>query len=377
MQMQMQMQMQRHLQKAAVVTVLLVVAAFPLVISSAGVPARAESSASRRRVSWWWDGRPSRMPNASALISFARAHRDTCDSVLLNCGVGVQSDGTIGGNFSKACGAASAGLAALGVDVELWLGETDSTAGMRMLFEKTAEAESALVALTKQHNLRGINFDLEPKNGSTADDAVAYGKFLAAMRESLAAVGARTTADAATWTPLLSDIGAWQGAVDRVMWMTTYYASSEKQWYYKLFPTLNESTISREKIGGGLACFKDDRTAGWADSAASASYRLCWMANLSVPEVAFFRIDVERNWPDDRWWEPLRNYASGKPCAAGAAPEPCPKPFTSYDSSGCCTLHTSPSCGEECAEDACKRLHWSWKKVDYRHHPYTCCPPAL
>ena len=173
---------------------------------------------------------------------------------------------------------------------------------------------------------------------------------------------------------LLSDIGAWQGALTSDV-NTTYYASRRSSGT-KLFSTLNESTISREKIGGGLACFKDDRTVGWADPVRPQAQTLL-MANLSVPEVAFFRIDVERNWPDDRWWEPLRNYASGKPCAAGAAPEPCPKPFTSYDSSGCCTLHTSPSCGEECAEDACKRLHWSWKKVDYRHHPYTCCPPAL
>ena len=63
-------------------------------------------------------------------------------SVLLNCGVGVQSDGTIGG-FSEACGAASAGLAALGVDVELWLGETDSTAGMRICLRRRLKQKCA------------------------------------------------------------------------------------------------------------------------------------------------------------------------------------------------------------------------------------------
>jgi hypothetical protein len=346
------------------------------------VLALAQPSVSARKVSWWWDGRPSRAPNASALLSFVSAHRDIVSSVMLNCGVQVQDNGTISGAVSSACVTAIKGLRSINVGAELWLGEQDSIDAARRLFAQPQRAQASLTQVIKKFGLSGINFDLEPAK-SNASDAAAYAAFFRTIRPALNAAGARITVDAALWTTMLAQMGEYSNEVDRVLYMHTYYAGSLEEWLEFLQPVLDEEAVARDKLGAGLAIFHDTRTVGWADTAEAAKERLCWLENQSVPEVAMFRIDrsPSRRWPDEFWIAPLQAYVSGQACAPGPAPTGgCPPEWTGPDSSGCCTLHSSPSCGKSCAQATCEhgwKPGWWWKPEDYRHHPYTCCPPNI
>ena len=113
-----------------------------------------------RRVSWWWDGRSSQS-NATALLSFVAQNDGIVSSVMLNCGYGVQADGTLSGEVSTACAVAIRGLRKLNVGAELWLGEQDSLNAAHRLFASPTLAAATLAKTIKAHSLAGINFDLE------------------------------------------------------------------------------------------------------------------------------------------------------------------------------------------------------------------------
>ena len=179
---------------------------------------------------------------------------------------------------------------------------------------------------------------------------------------------------------MLAQMGAYEDAVDRVLYMHSYYAGSLEEWLEYLRPVLDEHTLPRSKLGAGLAIFHDARTAGWADTAEAAKERLCWLSNQSVPEVALFRIlhDADHEWPDPFWIDPLHAYASGSACDPGPAPTGhCPPEWMGPNQDGCCVRSSSPACREDCAKDECTHYKegWWWKPEDYHHHPYTCCPP--
>lgn len=330
-----------------------------------------------RSVSWWWYGTGSNA-NATALLSFVAQNKDIVSSVMLYCGFGVRHDGTIGGNLSEPCVQAIPGLRQQGVGVELWLGEEDSLDAVKRLFASPQRAATALAAAVKTHGLSGINVDLEA-HSSNAYDAAAFGTFLRAIRPAVNAAGARLTVDVAPFTSLLADMGAYQDAVDRVLYMHTYFAGSLREWTEYLQPALNESSLPRSKLGAGLAVYRDSKTAGWADTAAAASERLCYLENASVTEVDLFRIDVSFKWPDDFWLAPLRAFASGQACAPPPLPkDSCPPGWIGPDSQGCCDISASSGCSEACAKKDCASFDagsWWWKPLDYHHHPFTCCPP--
>ena len=143
-----------------------------------------------RRVSFWWDGRDRREPDAGQFLSWVKAHASIVDSVMFNCGTRLLDDGSIGGGVSDACLSGMAGCRELGVGVELWLGESRNLTAQRAMFARWEATAGALVDLVRTHELQGINFDLEP-HGSVAADAERYARFLSRVKPRLNAAGAR------------------------------------------------------------------------------------------------------------------------------------------------------------------------------------------
>lgn len=54
----------------------------------------------------------------------------------------------------------------------------------------------------------------------------------------------------------------------------------------------------------------------------------------------------------------------------------CPPGWTGPQAEGCCLRRWAPDCADTCAADKCNRASgiWEFKWVDFRTHPYMCCP---
>jgi hypothetical protein len=65
---------------------------------------------------------------------------------------------------------------------------------------------------------------------------------------------------------------------------------------------------------------------------------------------------------------------AAEPPPAGA--KPCPPAWTGPQARGCCTKRWSPTCASDCASLQCRNAGatWDFKWLDFRVHPYTCCP---
>jgi hypothetical protein len=270
------------------------------------------------------------------------------------------------------------GLRALGVEVELWLGESDDVEVQRRLFQRAPEAAAAISALVREYDLAGVNFDVESSKGVTAADGEAYAAFLGQMRR--AAGGARLTVDSAPFSLMMRNVTALAGATDRVLYMHTYMAPSLRGWLANLDLATAQAPPAGGKLAAGLAGFKDARTQGWSDTAESAQERLCWLMHLDMPEVAVFRISENDGWPLAHWEEPLQRFAAGEDCEPGPRPEPCPAGWEATRNPGeteCCSRKRSRGCGEACARAQCAaHPGWKWRPEDFKVHPYTCCPAA-
>jgi hypothetical protein len=55
---------------------------------------------------------------------------------------------------------------------------------------------------------------------------------------------------------------------------------------------------------------------------------------------------------------------------------PCPRGWAGPQAGGCCTKRWSPSCAAQCAAVECggSGPKWNFRWLDFRVHPYTCCP---
>ena len=128
-----------------------------------GAAATAAAPApSGRRVGWWWDA-PSdpEDPSVAALIEFCGKHTSIVSSVLMRCGP-TTLNGTVRGELMPSCAKAIPALAELGVESELWLGETDSSDSALKLWDSPDATVKALTALGAAHpGIKGFNFDLE------------------------------------------------------------------------------------------------------------------------------------------------------------------------------------------------------------------------
>ena len=299
--------------------VLLLVLAAAAAGGAGGAAAPAGGGGGSRSVSFWWDGRDRREPDAHKFLSWVKAHASIVDSVMFNCGTRLLDDGSIGGGVSDACLSGMAGCRELGVGVELWLGESRNLTAQRVMFARWEVTADALVDLVRKHELQGVNFDLEP-HGSVAADAERYARFLSRVKPRLNAAGARLTADAAPFAPMIANLTLLAPAVDKVMYMHTYFAKSEAEWIGRLdAATAALGPGGAPKFAAGLAGFSDNNTRGWADTPQSAVDRVCWLMHRRVPEIAVFRIslhDVPEHevWPLPWWAAPLAAYRRGEEC---------------------------------------------------------------
>ena len=88
--------------------------------------AAAGTTAGQRRIGWWWDAPASADdPTVDALLKWTANHTDIVSSVLMRCGP-TTLNGSVSGALLPSCAKAILALKALGVESELWLGETDS-----------------------------------------------------------------------------------------------------------------------------------------------------------------------------------------------------------------------------------------------------------
>merc|ERR1719460_3412875 len=56
---------------------------------------------------------------------------------------------------------------------------------------------------------------------------------------------------------------------------------------------------------------------------------------------------------------------------------PCPPGWDGPQSGGCCTKRWSPACAATCSASQCSAAgssYWEFQWLDFRVHPYTCCP---
>ena len=374
------------------------------------IPFVVAAAAAANRVGWWWDAPTTSAadPRAVGLISFAKAHTDIVSTVLMRCGPSTKN-GSIVGDVVPACARVIPSLAALGVESELWLGETDDVAAAVTLMKDPASVVARLKALGAAHpGLRGFNFDLEISSvvNCTAtqrcDDM--FAGFLAAVK---AGVGGafRITADVDCspagrgYAPIMSNCSLLASAADAVMDMRTYNGVSERAWYEEAAPALGISGVNI-----GLGCWNDSRTEHtWALTSESAKQRVCYLLNHSVSEVDMFRLNFDAVtgapvWPYPFWIGALERYVQGGGCEPAPLPTGhCPADGGWVDDASvvpgfaaCCTLSakaenrtacapkTSPSA---CAQQQCEAaaVPHVWVPRDYSHFPYTCClsPGAL
>jgi hypothetical protein len=231
-------------------------------LCAAVMSAPAAASASRR-VGWWWDA-PSTAadPKVDALLGFAKNHTSIVASVMMLCGPTTKT-GAVVGELLPSCARAIPALEKLGVDSELWLGETDSYNNSQLLFADPAKTVEALTKLGKDYpGIKGFNFDMEVGGSECkgAHCATGYAAFLSAVRTGLQATGRkyRITADTACaagasggWAPMIGSCAVLATGADKILNMETYNAVSWEAWMAQLKPALQPG-VPLEKLGAGL-----------------------------------------------------------------------------------------------------------------------------
>ena len=128
--------------------------------------------------------------------------------------------GNISGSLLPSCAYVMPLLKAMGVETELWMGETDSRDAMLGLFAHPNQVLSSLLSLSAQYpQIKGFNFDLEVSN-STHADVPLYAAFLQQMKDGLNSYGVRLTADVSCgedWAPVIGDCALLEPSVDKVL----------------------------------------------------------------------------------------------------------------------------------------------------------------
>jgi hypothetical protein len=351
-----------------------------------------------RSVSFWYDcsGCSGPQPDWPSLLRKVKAHKPAITSIILFCGVEIATGGLVAGlerwNSSACATQLVPSLLRLGVRVEMGVQSgTSDVRDYRQLFATDPhDLAQQLATLGRHHGLSGWNMDLEPQRGnpaSTASDALQYSNWAQKVRPSLHGAGLRFTTAVASWGPMIANYEVISRGFDRVMDMSTYNAVSLSAWL-SVFEQFTASTpLAATSVG--LGCWIDAQTNGtgpehWSATAASATQRMCYAMNLSLPEVSFWVLGPDENTaqkPESFWWAPLLRYLAGGGCQPPPLPpaEVCPTtlPHSHREApGGCCVASYIPGCAESCEEALCNgTAGWYWERgLNYSHDLYTCCP---
>lgn len=342
-------------------------------------PSPPPSPSGDRRVSWWWNGDSE--ADAADLLEFVKAHTNIVSSVFMKCGVNLAPEGNFVGDLSAACAMAAPELIKLGVQPELWLGESNNLTAHHLMFDRADDVAETLVSLGQKYELSGMNIDLEPYGDgwqSTPQDALLFADFLNKIKPRLNDAGMRLTVDVAStgWCPMIGNLAVLGDAADRILDMSTYNAGSYSQWLSWFTPMTQAAP--QGQIGVGLGCWVDSKTSGsWAITAESAEQRICSIMNESLVEVDMFRVLPSANWPEDFWIPQLEKFMAGGSCEPVLPENECPQGFPSPNADGCCEAHWAADCALDCAKQRCEEYkQWEWQDLDYTSRPYTCCPAS-
>ena len=167
-------------------------------------------------------------------------------SMFVYCGLSINASGHLSSaEMSPGCGLMIPGLNQLGIGAEPVVG--GSLSALRNMFASPSQSISALAALTRTHNLRGISWDVEP-SGSTASDASQFAAYLSQLRHALHPLGARVTTYSNAYSKMISNIALLSGATDRVLDGDCYNGGSYNGWVAKykqlLQPGVNRSAVA-------------------------------------------------------------------------------------------------------------------------------------
>ena len=227
------------------------------------LPAMGPAQQPKRWVSYWYDPavtvddkEPSHNVTATLELLKREGGSKVATSLMLYCEDLIRPDGSFRAGASIGCDAMIPQLNAMGIGAERIVG-SPSIDSLRAMFQSPANSIAGMVALAKQHKLRGISWDVEPPN-STKADAVQYAAYLKQLRAALAPLGARLTTYNNMYDPVISDMDDIQHSVDRLLDGDTYNyrcdgCKTDVQnftgWLKHYHATVVNANISRDKAG--------------------------------------------------------------------------------------------------------------------------------
>lgn len=207
-------------------------------------------------------------------------------SMFVYCGLSINASGHLSSaQLSPGCRVMIPGLNKMGIGAEPVVG--GSLSSLRAMFASPSESISALVALTKAHELRGISWDVEP-SGSSASDASQFAAYLSQLRRALQPLGARVTTYSNAYSRMISNIALLSTAVDRVLDGDCYNGVSYSGWlgkYQKLLrPGVNRTAVAP-------AMMADTERGAWNCDNTTIAQRYAKVVADGINEIAIFTFD--------------------------------------------------------------------------------------
>jgi hypothetical protein len=194
----------------------------------------AAAAVPERRFAWWYHAAVPN-PNVTAALNLLRASggAQVASSWLVYCNDTIDPQtGRFTFGSAPACALSpptpnttllAPALRAMGVQMERCLGHVDDALTLRRFLLRGDENLAELAALVHEHRLAGFSFDIEAR-GTTANDTVAYARWLGRARDALHPLGARLTAYAYSshHSETSSDFGSLSSSLDRLLDGDTY-----------------------------------------------------------------------------------------------------------------------------------------------------------
>ena len=269
---------------------LLFVVSSVLLASSASAPPPPP----QRWVSYWYS--PANITHNALTLALLKKEGGTkvATSLQLYCGDSIGEDGTFKAGVSPGCDMLIPKLNAMGIGAERIVGAKDITSLRAMWTHHETDSIAAMVALAKQHKLRGMSWDVEP-SGSNKADAVAYAGYLGKLRQALKPLNARLTTYNNMYDPVISDFQDIQHGVDRLLDGDTYNYHTKtghtaqqnfSSWLSHYHDTVVNANISRDKAG--VSMLASTERGDWNCESTTMAQRMKQLKADRVPELAIF-----------------------------------------------------------------------------------------